>query len=212
MARTRSIGSSISTGSAANIDDTRLPKRGSPSTRTDVGIDATSGRSGNSERSRRYVRSAPVVTASTTSLTVTSSARLTALTSASGTDENETIRWGVIVRFIDSRGAVSGSVTSSSSARARRAKRTTPGTRLTSARTNLAGCCAIAAAARVSISTSFGTAIGLPVVPARHRFERSRRIEIEQRGDHLDSGDTVDQRMVNLGDERLIPVRSPSTT
>ena len=70
--RTRSIGSSISTGSAANIDDTRLPNSsvvGGAYRRGDRRRRAAS-RGARRVRSR-YVRSAPAVTASTTSLTVT---------------------------------------------------------------------------------------------------------------------------------------------
>ena len=97
---------------------------------------------------------------STTSFTVTPSAFFASLMSASGIDANATLRCGVIDRFIDRRGAVSGSGTSSSRSRARCTPRTTLRPRLLAALTNSTGRCASEIAEWLSSSRSLGTCSG----------------------------------------------------
>ncbi len=114
------------------------------------------------------------------------------------------------MRFIDSRGAVSGSATSSVSLRARRANRTAPGTRFRTAFTILAGLCAmrdhrVRRASRGRPGRESGCHSGRGLCGR----ERRALLQVEQRGDHLDTGRAVDQRVVHLGDERLIAVLQP---
>ena len=74
----------------------------------DTGTAATSGLSGSVPRPRRYRRSAPAQSASTTSLTVTRNSRFTALMSSSGNDANPKQRSGVTGWLNSLRGAWNG--------------------------------------------------------------------------------------------------------
>jgi hypothetical protein len=97
---TRRFASGSSVGSGTIIIDTRLPNVPACSgVRTDTGTIASSGSVGRSSAAASQRRSAPALSPSTTSLTVTPSAFLTALTSASGSEANAKRRCGPIRRL-----------------------------------------------------------------------------------------------------------------
>src|SRR5262249_26247657 len=86
MARSRSAGSSMSVASDAVIELLLLPPSSLlSSVRVETGICAISGLIGSSSRFCRYSRAAPATSASTTSLSLTPKASLTALARASST-------------------------------------------------------------------------------------------------------------------------------
>ncbi|MDJ0848243.1 MAG: hypothetical protein QNK04_07705 [Myxococcota bacterium] len=96
MASSCFLGSSSPIGSHTTHDDTRLPSwPRSSSERTDTGDETLNSRlEGSTPRSRRYSRTAPVTTVSTTSLMVQPQALRTALSSSSGTSIQSKARWG----------------------------------------------------------------------------------------------------------------------
>ena len=158
---------------------------------------------------RDSVRSAPAVTASTTSLTVTPNAFFTAFTSASDTDENaiDAVRGDRAVHRQPRRGQRQRDVRAPRRARGgRRARRRARG--CVTARTTLRR--AAARATTTACAEHLGVArhaVGRPLVgAARTRLERRVGVEVEQRGDDRDAGDAVDQRVVDLRDERLVAV------
>ena len=117
--------------------------------------------SGSSSRLARYVRSAPAVTPSTTSLTVTPSAFFTALTSASGDrrESDDPLRGDRAVHRQPRRRERQRDLERLAAAPAR-AKRTTPGTEFATARTILPGAARSRRGRAPNISTSPGTRLG----------------------------------------------------
>src|SRR5574337_1271525 len=96
IASSRASGSAIALPSSTSAPETWLLAVASPSARTEIGTNATSGAAGSSRASARYARSAVEHSHSTMSLTDAPCALPSALTSASGSDAPANARWLVI--------------------------------------------------------------------------------------------------------------------
>ena len=139
-------------------------------------------------------------------MTVTPSAFFAALISASGTDSNATLRCGVIDRFIDSFGAVSGNGTSSS--RSRRtlnaADDATPEVVGGLHELHRPRC---ERQRRIAEQLDVGrNVLRLPLRRDVGDLRLRIGLEVEERREDLDTRRAVDQRVVDLGDERVVAV------
>ncbi len=151
-----------------------------------------------------HSRSAPVTTASTTSLTVPPSVSLIRLKVASSERAQVKRRCGPIGWFSGTSGAGSAkapttSPTPSSASPTRRAAVSGWRTASTARSTSFTGAAAASTAPRATSSAVLGCGLRHPAVLARGRLRH--RLEVEEHGADVDAGDAVDHRVVGLGQQ-----------
>ena len=163
-----------------------------------------------------HSRSAPVTTASTTSLTVPPSASLIRLKVASSERAQVKRRCGPIGWFSGTSGAGSAkapttSPTPSSASPIRRAAVSGWRTASTARSTSFTGAAAASAAPRATRSAVLGSGCGTQ--PSSLGGGLGHRLEVEEDGADVDAGDAVDHRVVGLGQQgeavALQPLHQP---